>query len=118
MKAAGRRQKGCRFERTIVKKCEEHGLTARRVPLSGAMEGYKGDVILQGPRGDLTIEAKMRAGGQKQIREWLGVNDALVLGADRQQPLVVLRLTDFCDLVAESLNIPSIPGGGETDNES
>jgi hypothetical protein len=118
LKAAGRRQKGLRFERAIVKTMQAHGLEAKRVPLSGAQEGYKGDVCMVGPTGDLTIEAKMRAGGQKQIREWLGVNDALVLGADRQQPLVVLRLTDFCDFVAESLNIPSIPGGGETDNES
>lgn len=101
--ARGRKRKGDRFERAVVEAMGAHGLQAKRVPLSGAMEGWKGDIWLEGPAGGLVLECKMRANGQKTIREWLGDNDALVVGADRQTPLVVLRLTDYCSLLAEAI---------------
>ena len=51
------RNKGNREERAIVNLHKQHGFEAKRVPLSGAAEGFKGDIILHG----LVGEAKLRA---------------------------------------------------------
>ena len=97
------RDKGARFEREIVSTLRAYGLKADRVPLSGAAEGFKGDVrLIDHNEVVLTVEAKKRAYGQKQIREWIEEADLLVLGADRQEALVVMRLKDFCELQAEA----------------
>lgn len=97
------RDKGARFEREIVHALRAYGLRADRVPLSGASEGFKGDVrLIDHNEVSMTIECKKRAHGQKQIREWIEEADLLVLGADRQEALVVLRLKDFCELQAEA----------------
>lgn len=110
----GRKRKGDRFERAVVAVMQSHGIDARRVPLSGAAEGWKGDIWAEGPAGQLVLECKMRAAGQKTIRDWLADNDILVLGADRQAPLAVMRLNDLCDLLAEALGVNPI-GDGEQD---
>jgi len=38
---------GMRFERKVVNLAKDAGLEAYRVPLSGAAEGFKGDVIIK-----------------------------------------------------------------------
>lgn len=100
------RDKGARFEREVVNIFRAYGLSADRVPLSGAAQGFKGDIRLQDHNDALlTGECKKRAAGQKQIREWIKDSDFLVLGADRQEALVVLRLKDFCELQAEACQV-------------
>ena len=98
------RDKGARFEREIVHTADDHGLKAVRVPLSGATNFAKGDVVVTAPSGiKWTIEAKKRADadGFKTIYQWLdGDCDLLVLGADRKPALAVLPLSDFFDLLA------------------
>ena len=93
------RDKGYRFENEIRKFLVEKGREAVRVPLSGGDNNFKGDVILKNyfpePPYDLVIECKKRANGFKQIYDWLEGNDALILGADRKEPLIVLRLKDW-----------------------
>lgn len=97
------RDKGSRFERETVSIFRAYGLQADRIPLSGAAEGFKGDVrLIDHNECHLRVECKKRASGQKQIREWIEDSDLLVLGADRQEALVVLRLKDFCELQAEA----------------
>jgi len=91
------RDKGARFEREIVKKLEYHDIKAKRVPLSGAT-WLKGDIIANLNNEDYTLELKKRGNGFKQIYEWIDEADALVISADRKDPLVVMRLDDFCDL--------------------
>ena len=39
------RQKGDRLERAIVATLKAHGIEAKRVPLSGSVKGYPGDVV-------------------------------------------------------------------------
>ena len=85
------RDKGARFERECVNLLKEAGRDAKRVPLSGAADGFKGDIICDG----LILECKKRASGFKQIRSWLEGNDALIIGSDREEPLVVLRFRDW-----------------------
>ncbi|WP_298966206.1 hypothetical protein [uncultured Roseibium sp.] len=97
------RDKGARFERDVVNILRAHGLRADRVPLSGAVDGFGKDVrLIDHNEVALTVECKKRADGQKQIRKWIEEADLLVLGADRQEALVVLRLKDFCELQAEA----------------
>jgi len=85
------RDKGYRFENEIRKFLVEMGREAVRVPLSGGDSNFKGDIICEGKM----FECKKRANGFKQIYDWLEGNDALILGADRKEPLIVLRLKDW-----------------------
>jgi hypothetical protein len=63
--AGGRasRQKGDRFEREIVKALLDKGVTARRVPLSGAVEGFPGDIELEHRGVKLLGQCKISADG-------------------------------------------------------
>jgi hypothetical protein len=46
---------------------------------------------------DLCVEVKARADGFRELYCWLNGRDVLILKADREEPLVVLRMS----LVAE-----------------
>ena len=93
------RDKGWRTENNVRKKALAHGLEGSyRVPLSGGAS-IKGDVVVKG-KGDWVLEIKCRATGFKQIYDWLGDNDALVIKADNKPELVVLDMGDFFDLLA------------------
>lgn len=103
------RDKGARFERQIVKALNAGGIEAERIPLSGAAGGsFSGDIVamlpitLPLPEGhDMTLELKKRANGFKQIYSWLEGNDALVIGADRKEPLIVLPLSEWIRQVGD-----------------
>lgn len=86
------RDKGARVEREIAKL-----LDGERVPLSGATSYAKGDVEAYG----MTFEVKARKDGFKQIYGWLDGEDvdALVIKADRKQPLVVLPISSFKNIM-------------------
>jgi hypothetical protein len=97
------RDKGKRFELEIKHTAEDHDLDAVRVPLSGATDYAKGDVVVTSTGGvKWTIECKKRANGFRTIYAWMEKGDAecLVLGADRKPALAVLLLEDFFDLLA------------------
>ena len=81
------RNKGNREERAIVNLHKGHGFEAKRVPLSGSMDGYKGDLVIHG----LTGEAKLRATGFRTIYAWLGENDFLTIRNDGSERLYVIR---------------------------
>lgn len=88
------RDKGARGERTVVHVLQEAGVTAERIPLSGAMGTYKGDVSACLFGRDLTLEVKTRAKGFDRYYGWLGSNDGLVIRQDRCEPLLIIRLKD------------------------
>ncbi len=52
------RDKGGRFERELVNTARAHDLESYRVPLSGAAEGFKNDIIIKIGRTTWEIEAK------------------------------------------------------------
>ncbi len=88
------RDKGLRAERELAKL-----LGGERVPLSGAAGGsYTGDAVAHG----LRYECKVRAGGFKQLYEWLGDNDALAVKADRKPWLIVVPLEKWRELTANN----------------
>ena len=42
---------------------------------------------------ELCLEVKARADGFRELYSWLNQRDALIVKADRQEPLVVVRLS-------------------------
>ena len=88
------RSKGARTERSIVNALRASGIAAVRVPLSGAGGGrFAGDILLPVMGRDLCVEVKARAAGFRELYSWLTNRDVLIVKADRQEPLVVLRLS-------------------------
>jgi hypothetical protein len=95
------KQKGNRREREVVHLHRELGVEADRVPLSGSVAGYEGDVSIKA--GDFSLMAEVKARkddkGFKTIKEWLGPFDLLVILEDRQEPLVVMPWTTYQTLI-------------------
>jgi Holliday junction resolvase len=88
------RNKGARVERGIVRSLQAEGFAATRVPLSGAAGGrFAGDVVMPLMGRDLCLEVKARADGFRELYSWLDGRDVLIVKADRQEPLVVVRLS-------------------------
>ena len=103
MTPAGRRQKGNRVERLLVQAHIDAGIPAKRVPLSGAMQHYKGDIRV----GDeLVAEVKARANGEgfATLERWLGDNHLLFLRRDRSQPMVVVEWDTYLRMVRALLS--------------
>lgn len=99
------KRKGSEYERRVVRDHEDEGIVARKIPLSGAMEGYKGDITVAD---HFQGEVKARKGGQgfKTIKKWLGDNDMLFLqeiakqgGPKSPKPLVVLPWQVYLELM-------------------
>ena len=88
------KQKGNRREREFAKLIE-----GRRIPLSGAQEGFENDVQGLG----LKWEVKARKDGFKTLYQWLEDErenpDALALKVDRKPWLVVMTLDKFLEIV-------------------
>ena len=64
------------------------------MPLSGAVGGrFAGDIVLPLMGRDLCVEVKARADGFRELYSWLNERDVLIVKADRQEPLVVVRLS-------------------------
>ena len=88
-------RKGSDFERKIVNNALSLGLKAHRNRVSRAIPGESWDVEIAGKR----LEAKKRKAGFKKLTEWIQGNDGVVVGADREQPLVVVRLQDYLKML-------------------
>jgi hypothetical protein len=88
------REKGARTERSIVNALKASGIGAVRVPLSGAVGGrFAGDVVMPLMGRDLCVEVKARSDGFRELYTWLDNRDVLIVKADRQEALVVVRLS-------------------------
>lgn len=100
------RDKGYRTERGVVRRLQEAGLAAERVPLSGASGGsFAGDISCPILGEDWIFEVKCRANGFKFLYDSLGFHDALIVKADREPELIVLSLDRFLRLVARNNNV-------------
>ena len=94
------RQKGNRTERAVVRLLQERGLTAERVPLSGAARGrFGGDVSVPVLGVDRRVEVKCRADGFRGLYNWLAGVDFLIVRADRRELLVVAPLKFAVEVV-------------------
>lgn len=95
------KRKGSGFELEMVKRLQELGLAAEKVPLSGAVKGsfdrdLNVSVPVQGQ--DWTAECKRRARQFKTIDAMLGANKVLFCRDDRSRPLVVMTVEAFATL--------------------
>jgi Holliday junction resolvase len=97
---AAPRRKGSSFEREAVALLQKHGLSAQRVPLSGAVKTSRFDhdiaVTIHGI--DRRIECKRRKRAFATIDGMLADNYALVCRDDRSRPLVVMTIDVFVEL--------------------
>ena len=81
-------------ERWVINTLRANGIAAVRVPLSGAAGGrFAGDIVRPLLGRDLCAEVKARAHGFRELYSWLNQRDVLIVKADRQEPLVVVRLS-------------------------
>jgi Holliday junction resolvase len=91
------RDKGYRGEHNLVRLLQQHGIDAKRVPLSGATSFAKGDIIID----DLVAEVKVRKDGFKQIYKWIEGKDLLFIKADRKDYLVVMNVEMLIKLLEQ-----------------
>jgi len=85
------REKGARVELAFAK-----AIGGKKVPLSGAVEGYEGDVVALG----LTWQVKARKGGFKLIYDSLKGHDALAIKQDYRDFLVVMPVETLLNLIS------------------
>ena len=96
------KNKGSRIEREIVDLHRAIGVSASRVPLSGAAGGeFSGDIrIGDGMVGE--VKARSKGQGFATIERWLGKNNFLFLRRDRASPLVVMTWESYAKLISKS----------------
>ena len=94
------RDKGARTERAIAKALQTHGFMAMKI--SGL---YKPGADISMPLfgTDRAVEVKCRAGGFRQLYEWLDERDILIVKSDYQEPLVVVRLSLAAEIAKRTL---------------
>ena len=97
----GKKQRdiGLRFDRKVVNLARDAGHDSFRVPLSGAAEGFKGDVVINLPGESLTLECKNRQSGFKFLYDNLEGVDALVVQQKYKEPLAVLPYDPYLKLL-------------------
>lgn len=98
--------KGAVYERRIVAAHTSAGILARKIPLSGAMQFYKGDLkIAHTWQGE--VKARKDANGFRVARDWLEGNDLLFLqeigrpgaGNGSPEPFVMMTFEVYVKLM-------------------
>jgi hypothetical protein len=111
------RREGARTERSIVHALQANGIAAVRVPLSGAVGGrFAGEIILPLMGRDLYVEVKARADGFRELCRWLNERGLLIVKADRQEPLVVVRLSLAAEIAKLGAAAPVLGIGKAVEN--
>jgi hypothetical protein len=89
---SGRRShdKGARTESAVARVLQANGFAAAKISRA-YQPGH--DIVLSLNGRDLCVEVKARAGGFQELYSWLSGRDLLIMKADRQEPLVILRLS-------------------------
>ena len=93
--------KGNSFEREIVNQLRDAGIKARRVPLSGAVPGYEGDLRMAVGGLDRQTECKRRKRAFGTLSAHLGSNDFLCVRDDRSPALMVMTMETFIGIARE-----------------
>jgi Holliday junction resolvase len=97
------RDKGNRFERAVVIAMNAAGLDAKRVPLSGAMAGFKGDIHYKYRGVPRVMECKSRKKAWQDLYDYLddpNINE-LAIKKDGREPLIVTRFADHIKEASE-----------------
>lgn len=91
-------RKGRTFEQQVVRRFNEAGLQAKRTRLSGHGLEYADGRVVIGQR-YLRFECKKRKDAWREFYSWTGSDQFAVVAADRKEPLVVLRMQTFLEMV-------------------
>jgi hypothetical protein len=75
-----------------------------RMRSSPPYSDFAGDVVLPLMGRDLCLEVKARAGGFRELYTWLEDRDVLIVKADRQVPLVVVRLSLAAEIAKQQVS--------------
>jgi hypothetical protein len=90
----------------LVRYLQAKGLSAEKT----SRTGYSGtDISLDLLGIERRVECKVRSHGFRQLYEWLGNADLLIVRADRKEPLVVIPLWLASEIAATSENGASPP---------
>jgi hypothetical protein len=90
------REKGRRTELAIVRLLQDRGIAAEKV----SRAGYGGpDLIMPVLGQNRAAEVKCRAEGFRELYGWIADRDVLIVKADHQEPLVVIRLSFAAEVV-------------------
>ena len=94
---SGRRSrcKGVRTGRAIVRLLHAQAIAAMKI---SGMYNTGTDISMSFLGSDTTIEVKRRATGFAQLYDWLSQRDVLIVKADRQEPLVVVRMSSAAEI--------------------
>jgi Holliday junction resolvase len=84
------RDKGNRTERAIVRLLQAQGIAATKV---SGMYKAGADLSMSPLGSNRAVEVKCRAAGFRQLYDWLRRRDVLIVKSDRQELLVVVRLS-------------------------
>ena len=97
------RDKGARTERAITSLLQEQGIAATKI--SGMYKpGADINVPLLGVD-DRAVEVKCLAGGFSQLCNWLNQRGGLIVKADPQEPLVVLRISLAAEIARAAIKV-------------
>jgi len=92
--------KGNRFERALVNTAKESGLDAKRAYASN------GEALGEGPEVDLMVEGvRIQAKVRAKLAKFLQIPDgcdAVAAKQDFGETLLIMRFTDFLDLLKEA----------------
>lgn len=99
------RSKGIRGELALRDYLRERGYDAFRVPLSGASEGYKGDVVASKDGKIITFELKCRKESYTKIYELVREVFGGIMNSSRSQLMVVSDRWEDIDRAVEGVFI-------------
>lgn len=95
------KSRGEAAERRIVVAHHEAGIVARKVPQSGSIEGFDGDLTVADHfRGE--VKARQDKAGFKLVADWLGPHDLLFLAdlsEPKAPPLVVMPFDKYLEFM-------------------
>lgn len=107
------KRKGNRFERSIVKAAEQHGLDGERAYASNGRslnEAEECDVLIRHPDANVSDRTRIQAKRRATIAEYLSPPegaDITVIREDYGESLAIVPLDDFLDLLRAS--VPTNP---------
>jgi Holliday junction resolvase len=84
------RDKGNRTERAIVRLLQAQGIAATKI---SGMYKPGADISMPLLGSDRAVEVKCRTAGFRQLYDWPHQRDVLIVKSNRQEPLVVVRLS-------------------------
>jgi hypothetical protein len=72
-----------------------------RVPLSGSVSGFEGDVQFRHWSQLFTAKCKSRGASFSSLYKWFAGNDFLVVKRDREDPLIIINARKLAPILAQ-----------------